>query len=64
MSFKATNDQQQALPAGDYTLYIEVVREKGGRVLLKQAFTLDNKAHHFTLNETAETGNITFTVTP
>ena len=64
LSFKATDDQQQALPAGDYTLYIEVVREKGGRVLLKQTFTLDNKAQHFTLNETAETGNITFTVTP
>tara|TARA_R110000751_G_scaffold32251_5_gene81248 strand:+ start:145 stop:687 length:543 start_codon:yes stop_codon:yes gene_type:complete len=64
LSFKATDDQQQALLAGDYTLYIEVVREKGGRVLLKQTFTLDNKAQHFTLNETAETGNITFTVTP
>lgn len=64
LSFKATDDQQQSLPAGDYTLYIEVVREKGGRALLKQAFKIDNNTQKFTLNETAETGEITFTVTP
>ena len=64
LSFKATDDQQQALPQGDYVLYIEVVREKGGRALLKQAFKIDNTAQKFTLNETAETGEITFTVTP
>ena len=64
LSFKATDDQQQTLPQGDYVLYIEVVREKGGRALLKQAFKIDNTTQKFTLNETAETGDITFTVTP
>ena len=64
LAIKATDDQQQALPQGDYVLYIEVVREKGGRALLKQAFKIDNTAQKFTLNETAETGEITFTVTP
>lgn len=64
LSFKATDDQQQTLPQGDYVLYIEVVREKGGRALLKQAFKINNTAQKFTLNETAETGEITFTVTP
>ncbi|MGB1262501.1 MAG: DUF2271 domain-containing protein [Cognaticolwellia sp.] len=61
LSFKALDDQKKPLPQGDYTLYIEVVREKGGRALLKQAFTLNNQTQQFTLNESAETGAITFT---
>lgn len=64
LSFKLTDDQQNALPKGNYTLYIEVVREKGGRALLKQKFNLNNETQQFTLNETAETAVITFTVTP
>lgn len=64
LSFNLTDDQQKALPDGSYTLYIEVVREKGGRALLKQKFKLNNKTQQFTLNETPETGVITFTVTP
>lgn len=64
LSFKLTDDEQRALTDGDYTLYIEVVREKGGRALLKQKFTLNNQIQQFTLKETAETGVITFTVTP
>ncbi len=64
LSFKLTDDEQHALTEGDYTLYIEVVREKGGRALLKQKFSLNNQTQQFTLKETAETGAITFTVTP
>lgn len=64
LSFTLTDDEQQTLPEGSYTLYIEVVREKGGRALLKQKFNLNNQAQQFTLKETAETGAITFTITP
>lgn len=64
LSFKLTDDQQKVLSDGSYTLYIEVVREKGGRALIKQKFNLNNETQQFTLNETAETGVITFTVTP
>jgi hypothetical protein len=63
LSFKLTDDNKQTLPNGNYTLYIEVVREKGGRALLKQKFNLNNQAQQFTLKETAETGAITFTIT-
>ncbi len=64
LSFNLKDDRQQALSDGSYTLYIEVVREKGGRALLKQTFTLNNKNQKFTFNDTAETGVINFTVTP
>lgn len=64
MSFKLLNDQKQPLPEGIYTLYIEVVREKGGRALIKQPFKLKNKTQQFTLKETAETGDIPITITP
>jgi hypothetical protein len=64
LSFKLIDDQQKVLSDASYTLYIEVVREKGGRALIKQKFNLNNKKQQFTLNETAETGIITFTVTP
>lgn len=64
LSFKLIDDQQKVLSDASYTLYIEVVREKGGRALIKQKFNLNNETQQFTLNETAETGVITFTVTP
>ena len=64
LSFNLADDQQKALPDDNYTLYIEVVREKGGRALLKQKFKLTNKTQLFTFKETAETGAITFTITP
>lgn len=64
LSFSLTDDQQQKLAKGNYTLYIEVVREKGGRALLKQPFELNNTAQTFTLKDTAETGKITISITP
>jgi hypothetical protein len=64
LSFQATNDIGEPLPDGNYTLYIEVVREKGGRALLKQHFTLNNNAQTFTFKATAETGEIIFSITP
>lgn len=62
LSFNTTDDTQQPLPNGDYTLYIEVVREKGGRALLKQVFNLGAGKQEFTLPATEETDPITFTV--
>lgn len=64
LKFKLIDDNQQPLMDEDYTLYIEVVREKGGRALLKQSFKLNKTTQQFTLKETAETGDITFTITP
>ncbi|MEW6991398.1 DUF2271 domain-containing protein [Colwelliaceae bacterium 6441] len=65
LTFNLEDDNQQTLIKGKYTLYLEVVREKGSRALLEQTFTLDNKTQqNFTLNETAETGTITLTITP
>ncbi len=62
LSFNATNDNQQPLANDNYTLYIEVVREKGGRALIKQAFQFKQKNQTFTLSETPETDEITFSI--
>ncbi len=64
LSFLALDDDKKPLAHGNYTLYIEVVREKGGRALIKQAFTLNSQAQQFTLKATAETNAITFTINP
>lgn len=64
LSFKLNDDDQHALRKGTYTLFIEVVREKGGRALLKQQFELNQSSQKFTLKETAETGEITFSINP
>ncbi|TWX66123.1 DUF2271 domain-containing protein [Colwellia sp. C1TZA3] len=64
LSFSAVDDAKKPIPLGDYTLYIEVVREKGARALIKKAFKLNKKTQQFTLKETAETGAIIFTINP
>lgn len=64
LSFKLTDDKQQKLANGEYTFYVEVVREKGGRALLKHKFQINNKVQNYTLKETAETGEINFSITP
>lgn len=62
--FKALDDQQDPLPAGRYTLLVEVVREQGGRAIIRQPFSLDDKAASYQMKATPETGAITFTITP
>ncbi len=64
LSFLALDDDKKPLAHGNYTLYIEVVREKGGRALIKQAFKINNEKQQFTLKATAETNAITFTINP
>jgi hypothetical protein len=64
LSFSATDDNNKPLALGDYILYIEVVREKGGRALIKQKFNFSTQPQQFTLSETAETGEIIFNIIP
>ncbi|REL28891.1 DUF2271 domain-containing protein [Thalassotalea euphylliae] len=62
LSFDAVDDNQQPLAAGDYILRIEVVRENGGRSMVKQPFTLTGKSQRFTLAATPETAQSTFII--
>lgn len=64
LSFSATDDAQKELQQGKYTLFIEVVRENGGRAMIRQPFSLNGKEAAFTLAATNETDKITFSVTP
>jgi len=64
LTFKALDDNGNILPQGNYTLFIEVVREKGGRAIVKQAITLSNSPVHHTIKATPETGEIHITFTP
>jgi hypothetical protein len=49
--------QGQPLPAGEYTLYLEAVREHGNRTLLKQKIILGaNEAQTYTLKAGDELG--------
>lgn len=44
---------------GNYTLYVEVVREHGGRNYLRQKITLADSDVRYELKPTQETGVIT-----
>ncbi|GAL17489.1 putative exported protein [Vibrio maritimus] len=52
------DDNGNALPQGDYTMHIEVVREHGGRNYLRQPMTLANDNQSYQLKATPETGPI------
>lgn len=64
LTFLAEDDQKKSLIKGQYTLFIEVVRENGGRVILRQPFVLNNIKSTFTLAASHETDEIQFTVLP
>jgi hypothetical protein len=64
LSFLAEGDNKQRLPQGKYTLFIEVVRENGGRAMIRQPFSLNGEKATFRLAATNETDEITFLVTP
>lgn len=53
------NDQGERIEQGEYTLYIEVVREHGGRNYLRQKLLLESENVSHRLNPTQETGPIT-----
>lgn len=62
LNFDALDDKGQPLVQGKYTLRIEVVRENGGRSIVKQPFALDGKEQKFTLKATSETAKSIFTI--
>jgi len=62
LNFDALDDKGQPLAHGQYTLRIEVVRENGGRSIVKQPFTLDGKDQKFTLKATSEIAKSFFTI--
>jgi hypothetical protein len=64
LSFLAQNDEKKPLKKGKYTLFIEVVRENGGRAIIRQPFSLNGEKTTFTLAATNETDEIKFSVTP
>jgi len=64
LSFLAQNDDKINLNKGRYTLFIEVVRENGGRAIIRQPFNLNGSKETFTLAATNETDQIKFSVLP
>lgn len=62
LSFQANDDQEQPLAKGEYTLKVEVVRENGGRAIIKQKFSINGKAQTYTLKATPETNQATFSI--
>ena len=62
LNFDAKDDNGTPLANGNYTLRIEVVRENGGRAILKQPFTLNGTNQEFTLMASSETAKSIFTI--
>lgn len=58
-SWDGLDDQGQRVEQGEYTFYIEVVREHGGRNYLRQKLQLAEQSFEHRLNPTQETGPIT-----
>lgn len=64
VSFLAQDDNKIDLNKGQYTLFIEVVRENGGRAIIRQPFSLNGSKETFTLAATNETDQMKFSITP
>ena len=62
LEFKANGDDGLALPEGSYTLCIEVVREHGGRSMVKKTFYLNGEHQRIDIQSDLEVGQSTFTV--
>lgn len=62
LTFKANGDNQKPLAQGSYTLKLEVVRENGGRAIIKQKFKLNGETQSYTLKSTPETAQATFSI--
>jgi hypothetical protein len=62
LNFKALDDDKNNLAAGDYILHIEVVRENGGRGMIKQKFTLNGASQVFHLASNSEIAKSIFTI--
>ena len=65
LSFSDRQPQLRALPAGQYTLVVEAVREVGGRELLKIPFTWPAKAaQNGSAQGSSELGAVTLSIKP
>ncbi|KAF7770200.1 hypothetical protein PCIT_a3187 [Pseudoalteromonas citrea] len=62
VNFSTNDDTGQPLAQGTYSLKIEVVRENGGRAMLRQKFSLNGQAQSYTLKATPETNIIKFSI--
>ena len=63
LQWDGTDLHGNALPAGEYTLYLEAVREHGNRTLLKQKVTLGaGKVQEYTLTAGDELGPVSIRV--
>jgi hypothetical protein len=62
LNFQALDDDKNTLAAGDYILHIEVVRENGGRGMIKQKFTLNGTKQIFHLESNSEIAKSIFTI--
>lgn len=62
LTFDALDDNNNSLPFGNYVLNIEVVRENGGRSMIKQKFTLNGENQTFKLVPSSELATSTFTI--
>lgn len=58
-SWDGLDDDRNRVEQGDYTFYVEVVREHGGRNYLRQKLTLAETSFAHELDATEETGVIT-----
>lgn len=56
LDWDLSDDKGKPLPDGDYQLFIEVVREHGGRELLRHKFSLPSDSFDSPLPATTETG--------
>ncbi|KRG54743.1 DUF2271 domain-containing protein, partial [Stenotrophomonas nitritireducens] len=64
LGFSDSQPQLRGLPAGQYTLVVEAVREVGGRELLKIPFEWKGKAGNGTAQGQSELGLVTLAIKP
>lgn len=61
-TFSLNDDNEKPLAAGRYTLLIEVVREKGGREIIRMPFDLDGTNTSYNASGSKELGNVNFSI--
>ncbi|MBY5991485.1 DUF2271 domain-containing protein [Ferrimonas balearica] len=64
LQWDGTGTDGKRLAQGEYTLYVEVVREHGGRDLVRQRITLGDSAFTLSTEPMAEVGAVELTYTP
>ncbi|WP_415891112.1 DUF2271 domain-containing protein [Neptuniibacter sp. SY11_33] len=62
LKWDGTDNQGKELPEGEYTLYLEAVREHGDRTLLKQKIALGKGQQVYKLDAGAELGPVNISI--